>query len=277
MAPSQPDIIVTIGDYFAMPVVVESQITSTDFEVLSVNPSGPTWTIRGEYATTFAAGKTFRVSGNGSPQANGVYTVSSVAESGGNTTITLASATTYAATAVDTSTDSWTVSGDRLLVFYRGQQFFVTGNAGAASNKQYTVKYSYLSGSSTVIVCEEDIPSTATVSGSLYVPRIPASATAGGVIRRVANDPLDLADYTITAQIRAGKSNSSDLIANFTVVETDAAAGEFELRLAAATTADLEAGVYYWDCKLDGGSGTVPLRIPSGGFGQLRVRDRVTS
>lgn len=277
MAPSQPDIIVTIGDYFAMPILLQTQETSTDYEILSVSPSGPTWTIRGEHATTFGAGDTFRVSGNGSPQADGLYTVSSSAESGGNTIITLASATTYSATAVDTSTDSWTVSGDRLLVFYRGQQFFVTGNAGAAANKQYTVKYAYYNGSSTVIVCEEDIPTAATASGSLYVPRIAASATASGMIRRAANDPVDLADYTITAQVRDAKSNSGNLIASFTVVETDEAGGEFELRLSAATTATLTAGVYWWDCKLDGGSGTVPLRIPSGGFGQLRVRDRITS
>lgn len=61
-------------------------------------------------------------------------------------------------------------------------------------------------------------------------------------------DPIDLTDYTATAQIRDSLSASAALLAEFDVTITDEAGGVVELVLSHTDTATLAKG--YWDLQI---------------------------
>jgi hypothetical protein len=104
------------------------------------------------------------------------------------------------------------------------------------------------------------------------VPTVPPVAEADYV-------PVNLTGCTIRGQIRRTAADASP-VTSLVVTITDAAAGRYEISLAAATTATLEAGpngfsaqsLYAWDLELEDAAGRVtPLY-----YGQARVWPEVT-
>lgn len=73
----------------------------------------------------------------------------------------------YTITAVDPTSNTWTVTGAPIGYFSDFTQFEVVGNATALANGVYTVSNTVTSGTDTTITVSEFIPGTATVSGQV--------------------------------------------------------------------------------------------------------------
>lgn len=80
--------------------------------------------------------------------------------------------TPYAVTNVNTTSISWSISGNLLSSLASGDKIYINGNSDATSNREYTVvTASYNSGTNkTTISVAEPISLTATATGDLYIP-----------------------------------------------------------------------------------------------------------
>lgn len=85
-----------------------------------------------------------------------------------------------------------------------------------------------------------------------------------------AGDPIDLSGHTLESQLRATKA--SDVVVSFTVDTTDAAAGTVYLSLAAADTAELARGFYFFDLQWTDASGDLRTVLA----GRAEVVEEVT-
>lgn len=171
-----------------------------------------------------------------------------------------AAARSHRVVAVSVAGGVWTLLGDVRTTFAVGKLFAIRDNTLPAANQVYTVTAVALSGANTAVT----------------VASIPTGATASGNATRAENSPLDLSDYTITSQIRAAASTSGELLATFTVDDTDAADGVIVLELSAETTAGLSFSRAFWDVLLVPDSGDPPLRFPSPAGG-VRLAEGVTA
>jgi len=69
--------------------------------------------------------------------------------------------------------------------------------------------------------------------------------------------PVNLTSITISAKITASRT-STTTVKTFTVTKTNAAAGEFNIKIAEGD-ANLDPGTYWWALEWDSGSGDEPL------------------
>jgi hypothetical protein len=83
-----------------------------------------------------------------------------------------------------------------------------------------------------------------------WVDNFTATLTATG-------DPIDITDITITAQITAAPT-SSTVLKTFTVTKTNAALGQFKIRIDETLTT-LSVGTYWWSMQWNDGTDDVPL------------------
>ena len=81
--------------------------------------------------------------------------------------------------------------------------------------------------------------------------------------------PLDITGWTWAAQLR---DSAGGLVADWTVLVTDAAAGELSLTLASATTTGLALADYDWDLQATDAVGGVKTLI----VGRLRIKEDQT-
>lgn len=268
------NIVVVRGDKFTLPIRISDSFSNSTFQIVSVSPASRTITIVGNYASSFTSGTVFSVSGNTNGNTNGTYAVSSSANSGDNTVITVTANLSFSIIAIETLNDTITVSGDQRLFFPNLSSFIMTGNTGnVLANKEYDVDYAYYNGTNTIIRTVQDVPQGATVTGSLIKTTIPSRSSSSGYVRPLFNKEVDITDYTITSQIR---TSGGDLVDTFTVTKTSATEGLFELSLTGNQTNALELNsIYEWDVLIDRGDDD-PIRIPEGSDGKLRVRNGVT-
>lgn len=77
------------------------------------------------------------------------------------------------------------------------------------------------------------------------------------VVAEIDCVPVDLSGATITAWVTESATDST-VLKTFTVVITDAAAGEFYIQID-DTDADLAVGTYWWAMEWDLGDGDEPL------------------
>lgn len=276
---SLPDIIIRRGDVFALTLTLVGSESQDVYPIQSVNIPSRQFTVSGLTATPFATGAMVRCIGNNQSSANKTYTTTTaVQDSGQNiTVVTVASNVTASVSTANASANSFTVASNVLSSFPRGMQFYMVSNSTAAANKQYTVDYAYLNaaGTSTTIFVRDDVPSGVANNGTLTIPTIPWGTDVSGGLRAVNDTPIDLAGYTITAEIRDAPHDGT-LIDSFTVTKPDSSGGVFRLGLTDTETNALENGVYYFDIKLDDATNP-PIRFPYSGAGYVRVLDPVTA
>jgi hypothetical protein len=72
-----------------------------------------------------------------------------------------------------------------------------------------------------------------------------------------SSTPIDLTSITITAQITAAPT-SSTVLKTFTVTKTNAALGQFKIRISESLTT-LSVGTYWWSMQWNDGTDDVPL------------------
>lgn len=85
-------------------------------------------------------------------------------------------------------------------------------------------------------------------------------------------EATNLSSHTASAQLRPTPS-SNTLTATFTCTITDAANGALQMKLGYATTANIEAGKYYYDLELYNSSANTITRLIQG---VARVTQNVT-
>jgi hypothetical protein len=72
-----------------------------------------------------------------------------------------------------------------------------------------------------------------------------------------SSTPIDLTGITITAQVTAAPT-SATVLKTFTVTKTNAALGQFRIRIS-ETIANLTPGTYWWSMQWNDGADDVPL------------------
>lgn len=87
----------------------------------------------------------------------------------------------------------------------------------------------------------------------------------------VTNTPINVAGYTITSQLRRSYY-SANASGNITCTVTDAANGEITMTMTPANTANLRAGRYIFDVRMEDLAGTVSRPLE----GMVTVTPRVT-
>lgn len=69
--------------------------------------------------------------------------------------------------------------------------------------------------------------------------------------------PIDLTGYTAEAQLRDQPNRNGELLADFTIVDSELASGQVSIQLTPAETAALEKNKAYYDLQLTSPTGTI--------------------
>jgi hypothetical protein len=264
------------GDAFEFSLTFKDDSLNLRLPIQAVDVVNRTFKVSGDYTSAFTASRAFRLVGSDCQQANKTYTVSSSSYSSGTdlTTVTIPAPSTNSVTAVSSTANTFTVTGDLRLIYPNGQAFYCSGDTTSSVNKQYIVRQTEYNGTSTVIYCVNDIPQGVTGDGSLFVPVIPPLVNETGSLLFQNAVAVDVTNYTISASIRPSVG-SDTLIETFTVTKSDTVTGKVTFSLTGAETAAVNKGVYAFDILVEPPTG-LEYRLPDDGPSRISFVDAVT-